>query len=157
MKIASGKKRTMLINFVTALFLMSMSLILMSFCGTENESNEVLIIITGIFFWCGLVGTATTFILMNISRRKNDNLSLDKKIDIRRIGLFRFFSNIYAVIFDVVMILSLCAFVIVLAAVENITVQLIVLAIFVFSFGMHCILNGINFTYIANLDRRVKR
>lgn len=37
MKITSEKKNTMLINFVTALFMMSMSLILMSFCGTENE------------------------------------------------------------------------------------------------------------------------
>lgn len=50
MKITSGKKNTMLINFVTALFMMSMSLILMSFCGTENESNRVLTIVTGIFF-----------------------------------------------------------------------------------------------------------
>ena len=49
MKITSGKKNTMLINFVTALFMMSMSLILMSFCGTENESNRVLTIVTGIF------------------------------------------------------------------------------------------------------------
>lgn len=79
MKITSGKKNTMLINFVTALFMMSMSLILMSFCGTENESNRVLTIVTGIFFWCGFIGTITAFIFMNITRRKNDKSASEKK------------------------------------------------------------------------------
>lgn len=156
MKITSEKKNTMLINFVTALFMMSMSLILMSFCGTENESNRVLTIVTGIFFWCGFIGTITAFIFMNITRRKNDK-SASEKNGILNIGLFRFFSNTCAGVFDVIMILSLCAFIVVLVVADNISVQLIIMAIFVFSFGMHCILNGINYKYIISKDRRVKK
>lgn len=156
MKITSGKKHTMLINFVTALFMMSMSLILMSFCGTENESNRALTIVTGIFFWCGFIGTITTFILMNMSRRKSEK-PVSGKNGILNIGLFRFFSNTFAGVFDVIMILSLCVFIVALIAADNIPVQLIIMAIFVFSFGMHCILNGINYKYIISKDRRVKK
>lgn len=55
------------------------------------------------------------------------------------------------------MILSLGTLIVVLAVVENTSIQLIIMAIFVFSFGMHCILNGINYKYIISKDRRVKK
>lgn len=156
MNIVLGKKHTMLINFVTSLFMVSMSLILMSFCSTENEPNKAIAIITGIFFWIGVIGTGMAFILMNMKRMKNEKMK-KVKTDIRNIGLFRFFSNTYAKVFDIIMILSLGTLIVVLAVVENTSIQLIIMAIFVFSFGMHCILNGINYKYIISKDRRVKK
>lgn len=105
----------------------------------------------GLMFWVSLLlGLITQGVLSH--RRKvwyaNHN---SRAAAARKIGLISWFKNRYAAIADVMTLLSLVATVVVYVLTDGVGYICYVMAfLLVFSFCMHCILNGKNFYYVKN-------
>lgn len=70
------------------------------------------------------------------------------KVSGKKFGLITFFKNKFAIIADIIMILSLIVTVIIVIMNATSFISFIVIAILLFSFEMHCILNGKYFNYL---------
>lgn len=104
-----------------------------------------IIVIVGIGFWVFLIlGIAAQVILSG--RRKawyrTQHIN-EKRSSVRRVGLISFFSNKIAVVADIAMVISLIGLVasVIITKATGYTCY-VFLAIFSFSFCLHCILNG---------------
>lgn len=142
-----GQKKILKYTFIAFLVLISVSLLLMPISNGTEESNRILTICAGLFFWLGLMGTLTMALVINRNRK------IDKKFKkefpkLKQLGIIHFFQNKYACIADVAMFISLVGFLISELWINVLFVSFFFLAVFVFSFGMHCMLNGINYKYL---------
>ena len=141
--------------FVVFLLVLSASFLLMPFSMSIDGAINPLIYFSGACFWIGLIGTIGFAISIN-TLRKSDKEFQENYANTKRIGIIQFFTNKSAMIADIVMIISLIVLIIVRVLKGNIILSFILIALFVFSFGMHCMLNGINYIYI-NDSRRKRR
>lgn len=140
--------------YVVFLFIFSASFLLMYFgMGADGMLNPWNII-AGACFWIGLIGTIFSAISIN-SMRRADMEFQESHADIKRIGIIHFFTNKPAIIADTLMMISLIGYIIMRLLKSYNILSYILIAIFVFTFGMHCMLNGINYIYIN--DSRSKR
>ncbi len=116
---------------------------------------SIVALVSGLLFWASLVCGIFTQIV--ISRRVKDWLAANrirKSSLIGRAGAISFFRNAYAVISDIVTIISLIGLLISMVLTHAVGyICYIFLAVFVFSFCMHCILNGNSFYIISNKDK----
>lgn len=120
---------------IISYFVSSISLALTSFVSYEDSlMKKIISIIIGILFWAGLV---VGIILIFVAKKQNENLSNAKGI-----GLISFFKNRPAICFDVIMIVSLIISIVVIVIQSESFIGSLIIALFVFSFEMHCILNG---------------
>lgn len=133
------------------LFISSFSIILVFFGDYEGELiNCICAYLVGIGFWGGLIFAYVLFGVLNARRKKQlkstENLNTEK-----RPGIICFFSNKYAKVFDILLVISLLLTVVFMfVPFLNQDAVIISLSVFLFSLHMHSILNGINFKYIQN-------
>lgn len=129
-------KKTKLWFVQIGTFFISSLAILLSYFASYESTKLVLAysIIVGIIFWTTLItGIALIFVI-------GRNFATEGKK--QKVGVVRFFSNKFALWCDIVMLVFLALTLIVcILKVESFWGS-IVLAIFVFSFEMHCVLNG---------------
>lgn len=107
------------------------------------------IIIAGIAFWVMLIIAVAAQLMLCVSMR--ESIKSDFSTKKRKIGLICFFGNRYAAVADLLMIVSMIILIIsfILTDASN-YFNYIILSVFVFSFSMHCVLNGRKFYYMIH-------
>lgn len=145
---ASLKKRKRQFSFyVIFLFVLAVSIILMPISSSMKETARIWLILNGFLFWTGILGTVFMAFRINHCRKKNDSFK-QMYPNLKRLGFIHFFQNKPAIIFDITMFISIIGFILTKIFVEELILPFAFLALFVFSFGMHCMLNGIGYLYI---------
>lgn len=157
MKRKNYKVKRLLFAFnILFLVMISLSVLLMPY-NSKTDGVTGMKILTGVMFWSGLIGTIFFAGLINYFRRK-DKLFNKAAEKYNKFALIHFFQNRPAKVFDVMLILAVSGFAFVLIFDLNLFFKFSFLSAIIFSFGMHCMLNGINFVYVMNKRiRRVKR
>ena len=153
MKNSCRERQKKFILFIVFLFFLSASIALMPFGTAWREKSMVPLIVAGALFWIGLIGTIGMAVRINMSRRASRNFR-EAYPDFRKLGLIHFFQNKPAIVFDIALFASLIWFIV--AKLLNLSdgMQFAAMALIVFAFGMHCMLNGINYIYINYHVRR---
>ena len=149
------RRRKMLLHYVLALAILAIAIVLMPFAMQLKERTMLLIYISGLFLWAGLIGSFAIAIHINRSRRQSPVFQ-ELYPNAKRSGLTHFFQNKQATKADVALLGSLFALVLVCLVWSNQIAIFICIAFTVFSFGMHCMLNSINYVYINYRLRREK-
>lgn len=135
---------------IIALAALALSVFIMPICSKmELESGgNGLLIINGLLFWGSLLSLTAISVYFCLLRRRSD-FTKQKLPGYKRLGLIHFWQNPRAKIADIIMIVSVVAFVGWMIWKNGTTeVAFFLLAIFLFSFGMHCLLNGAGYLYI---------
>lgn len=145
------------LGFSIIFFLMlSVSFLLMPL-GNEasTESISLYTLIAGLMFWISIIMGIITQCVLAYRRKNWQAIHRIKKARVaQRIGLISFFKNSYAAIADAATILSLIGLVIVMIATQGSGyICYVCISLFVFSFSMHCILNGKVFYYVVNQNK----
>lgn len=148
------RRRKMLLYYEIAVLVLAIAFVLMPFAMQLRDRSMVLIYIAGFLLWIGLIGCIVTTIHINRSRKKSPVFQ-DLFPNAKRCGLTHFFQNKQAVKTDVALFASLLAL-IACSIWGNQIAIFICIAFTVFSFGMHCMLNSINYLYINYRLRRDK-
>lgn len=148
----ASKKRSedkYLIFIIAGFLLSSATVFLIPFASfKEHGIAYTLAYAIGGVFWLGLIISLIAMIILNFRRVKNEKGS-KKAIKYGTIGLFKFFSNKAAVIFDAAFILSaIVQIALIIIGVDNQIISIIVLFLIVFTFEMHCVFNGRNYFYL---------
>lgn len=121
-----------------------------------GRASKWVVYVIATMFWVSWIAIIAATLLLSRVRES----ALRKKPDLTRyrgVGVVKFFQNKYAVVADIVMSVALIAFVAVILWAEHLLVlSFILLAILIFSFGMHCILNGVNYKFVTEIRRRKK-
>ena len=135
----------LLLYIQTGLFaLCGIAVICMPFVEyTVSTMNTVFSVIIGVAFWAGLLGGIICDLLLSKKRKAASAQG-------GRPGIITFFSNRLAKIADIAAAISFAASVAVLVSGTTAAAGAIALGMFVFSFAMHCVLNGKNYHYITN-------
>lgn len=139
----------LLYGYILFMVVLAASVLVMPFTSKNGITNNTLMYISGGLFWLGLIGTIVMAVVINNHRKRNSKLSKTAGSD-GQLGLIHFFQNKEASVCDVIMIASLVCFIGSTMIRVDQVVQFILLATFIFSFGMHCMLNGINYKIIKN-------
>ncbi len=152
-KVAERRRKNMMLLYTVFLGVLSAAFCLMPIGSSMKDETMMYLYIAGVEFWLGLVGTIVMALKINkrrkISYRFNEQYSKHKQF-----GLVHFFQNTEATIADVIMFISIVGLIIAKIWISEIIVFFVFLAVFIFSFGMHCMLNGINYKYIKYKVRR---
>lgn len=152
---SSRRRRFMFTTYVGFLCLWSISFLLMPLSSSSKEKS-FLLFLPGLSFWIGLLGTIVTAFYINIRRKRSFRFNALYP-DMKKIGVVHFFQNQWAVVFDITLFVSIIGYVIAKIYIRGLTIQFIFLSLFAFSFGMHCMLNGICYEYINYKNRRVEK
>lgn len=148
MKNENSKGKVFLFLSIISFFIMSATFLVMPLIKIDIDSSEnIYNILIGIVFWITLIlGIINLFL-----SRKNIQIKDMKK----GIGLIRFFQNKIAVIFDVLLIISIIGLIILTLATDGtLYICYIFFSLVIFSFIMHCILNGKIFNYLVMNKKR---
>lgn len=143
------RRQQMFRYYVISLATLSFSIFLMPIVNSFKNETKIPMYIVGALFWIALLSTIRMAIRINSSRRKNSAFN-SKYGNLKRLALIHFFQNKKALIMDAIMFASLIAFVITRLVTNNLIIQFLFVSMFAFSFGMHCMLNGINYIYIKH-------
>lgn len=136
------------ISYILFLGIISLAILFMPMVNQKSEKTMIPLMITGICFWIGFIGVIVSALLLNVMRKKDNTFKIRKRSPFF-VGAFCFFQNIYGMIADIFTVISGIGFVIVLKLISNLYVQFSFLALFVLSFGIHCMLNGICYKYVC--------
>lgn len=135
------KEKSMLYAQIASFAVSSCSLIFSFMTSDATTAGRVGSITIGIIFWLGLIAGIVFTILLSKQIKATG-------VHKGKIGLITFFSNPIAIVFDSLMILSLIGSVLIIVFKSEQLIGYFVIALFIFSFEMHCILNGKNYLYI---------
>jgi len=144
MKKLVNRLKKLLNFFALSTFIMSISFLLMPLATSysDKNNNKIMLIIVGLVFWISLLICVISILLANKLRKKILSNIKNTKENQKK-GIFTFFSNKYALVFDLLMFISLISFAIVIAKrKQNEYIAYIILSVLIFSFSMHCMLNG---------------
>jgi hypothetical protein len=158
MNMAESNKVLRIMFFISlfCIFIMSGSILLMPLASEMFfEGSNTLLIATGLMFWIPLFGGYVLLAVINSTRKKV--AKKHKQHRLLRIGLIRFFSNIWAFAADLVFVISLIGFVVSMLNDPFSYFAFVLLFITVFSFQLHCILNGENYRFIFSYKTRTKQ
>ena len=148
------------LGFSIFFFLMlSVSFLLMPFgSDTPVEGISPYTLVAGLMFWISVImGIATQCVLAYRRRDWYAIHRIRKARSSQKIGLLSFFKNFYAIIADVVATISLIGLVISMIETQGTGyVCYVFVSLFVFSFSMHCILNGKVFYHITNQNKMLQ-
>ena len=140
--------RTLLVLAVLAFFLMSVSFAFMPIAGIGW--------IPGVLFWGGFLSGIILVVLLEVRRRaffiacKEDYKRLQKP----RNGLLSFGSNLPAIVADCLLAVGVLATVLAFVLTEGTGLACYsCISVTLFSFCMHCILNGRIYVYSKNRDK----
>lgn len=143
----------MLLLYICALAITAVATFIMSFVDPISIAAKPFFYIVCASFWLGIIGALCMAIRIN--RMRKSDKRFNKQIGCyRQLGVIRFFQNTEAIIADIAMIVSVAVLVICEIWIKNITLFFAGVAMLIFSFGIHCMLNGINYLYIKNNMRR---
>ena len=145
------RKKNLLIFQIAALCVLSQSILCMPL--TSQASNSIASYINATVFWFSIIWLFAASVVLCRIRRKNyvTKRGFKKRT---KLGLTHFFQNRQATIIDIIMLISLVGFIaLVIWAPTQQLPGFILLALMVFSFGMHCILNGTNYVYVMEHKR----
>lgn len=145
-----------LVLYMVFLLIWSVAVLVMPIASAQKEVTKIPMYISGGCFWFGLIGTITMAVNINLLRRKNATAK-NKHPEGKQLGILSFFRNKWAKIADIVMFASGIGFATVKLWINNIYLLFILAAIFLFSFGMHCMLNGKSYSYLNYKVRREKK
>ncbi len=135
--------------YIFFLSLWSVSIAFMPVASALRDTAAWLLYINGGAFWGGMFGTVIITIVLSRFRK----IFSEHTVKISSIGLLNFFQNKKALIFDILMIIFLIFFLMAVTIINNIFLSFFLLAGVLFSGGMHCMLNGINYKYIKSDGR----
>lgn len=147
------RKKQMFAHYVIFLLVWTISIFLMYIASMYKDATKVPTLIAGGVFWIGLIGTLGSARKIN-NTRKNSYIFKKENSRIKQFGLIFFFKNKEATVADIAMIVSLLGFAAVRIYADSLFLLFFFLAVFVFSFGMHCLLNGKNYIYLKYKVRR---
>ena len=143
------RQQKMLRYYTIALIALSLSVFLMPIVNGIKTSTKIPIYMDGALFWIAFISTVRMVVKINRSRRRSPSFN-ERYGELKKLGLIHFFQNKEAVIMDAMMFVSLIAFIVVRFLRWSTTVCFLFVSMFLFSFGMHCMLNGINYIYIKH-------
>ena len=144
----------MMYLFTGFLFLCASAIALMPWGNEMKDKTMLIMYCSGASFWVGLIGTI--YMALRINRNRKGSYRFNELFGNRKqLGLIHFFQNTEALIVDVAMVISLITLIVARLCSANLQVIYVIIAVFVFSFGMHCMLNGMNYKYI-NYSKYVK-
>lgn len=125
--------------------------ILLCILNPKSDKDErTVIFITSAVFWAGLIAEQAFIWLANFQRKK---LSDNKKGGYP--GIISFFKTKVGKVSDIILIISVIAFIIMSTAEISVNVvQFIILFLIVLSFRFHCITNGKNYSYKSEKKKR---
>lgn len=135
-----------LFGYIAFLTVLSFSVFLMPFAIKVADKSMILTYTSGILFWIGLIGTLAVAVYITVLRRQNRGFV--KANPKKQLGLIHFFQNTPASICDILMFVSLFGFIFTDVWTRTTILPFIFLSLLIFSFGMHCMLNGSNYIYI---------
>lgn len=147
------RRKQMLWLFTGFLAALAFGIFLMPIGSLNKDRTIIPMYVSGILFWIGIIGTVVMAFRINRSRKISYRFN-EQYGNLKQFGLIHFFQNQEAVIIDIGMFVSIIAFIIAKICTRNLIVSFIFLALFVFTFGMHCMLNGINYRYLKYKVRR---
>lgn len=142
-------KQQMLFLYTAFLFLLAVSVAIMPIGSAMADKFKVWIYISGTAFWLGSIGTIIMICIINYCRKK-DTAFNELYPNLKQLGLINFLKNKYACVADVAVIVSMLGFIITKIYMFELFIPFIFLAMTIFFFGMHCMLNGINYVYIKH-------
>lgn len=145
-------KKRLLSVYILFLALLSLSISVMPFAVRLSDKIMLLSYLSGIMFWSGLTGTIVSAAVITRSKRKSRQFSKENP-ECRKIGIIHFFQNRTAAVYDILMGIVFAGLVITCVLLPTSSVPLVFLSLFIFSFGMHCMLNGSNYIYIKTLQK----
>lgn len=151
------RRKEMLILYIGFLLLMSLSIAFMPTGYNVKEKSYILLYCIGACFWIGFAGVI--YMCYRISNKRKNNYRFNELFgNHKQLGLIHFFQNKEALIVDVMMFMTISIFVIAKVCGSNLQVFFIIFALFIFLFGMHCMLNGMNYKYIklSNFEKEKK-
>ena len=150
----SKKRRKEMLNFfIFYLSLLSLAIALMPAGNALKGSTKILMYCSGTGSWIGLIGTIYMALRINHNRKGSYRFH-ELNGDQKQLGLTHFFKNREAIIIDSLMFISIISVIIVKLCNAGLQLLFVFFALFVFSFGMHCMLNGINYKYLKYKVRR---
>lgn len=151
--VSTAPAKRLLYGYVGFLLLLTTALALMPLGNALKEETRLVMYGCGVGFWVGIIGTLVTAMAFNRcgKRARADAQTANTG---KRCGLIRFFQNKEASIADIGMLICLVGFILAELCEGMLFLAFVFLALFVFSFGMHCVLNGINYRYMKNKKRR---
>lgn len=139
---------------VISFFFMSASFLMMPFDFAEIGLPWMDFVPGGVFWFFMLMGTVAQVIL-TATRRKTAGRK--RRVGRRTVGVFSFFRNTPAILADVTCAISLLALVAAFMLTEQSGYSCYVcLTVFLFSFCMHCILNGKNYYFLNHQVSNLK-
>ena len=141
------RRQMMLKSFVIFLILVSLSVALMPLGTKIKEISKLPLNAIGLLLWIGLIGTILSAVRINISRKRSPVFK-DLYGNKKKLGLIHFFQNRYAIICDCALFLSIIGLILSRFVFNHLGIRFIFISLFVFSFGMHCMLNGVDYIYI---------
>lgn len=128
-----AKSKKMILAQIISFAISSLMICLSPICSYDEEKAKMIMsIIISVFFWIGLI----VGIIFNIL------LSKDNKLLKGKMGIISFFKNKAAIIFDILFVISLILSLIVVVSKTALAIGSVAIAICIFSFEMHCVLNG---------------
>lgn len=143
------RRQKMLRYYTVALVILSLSILLIPIVNDIKTSTKIPLYMDGVLFWIGFFSTIRTAVKINKSRRRS--LTFNERYGkLKKLGLIHFFQNKAAAMMDAMMFVSLIVFIAARFLGWSITVRFLLVSMFLFSFGMHCMLNGINYIYIKH-------
>lgn len=125
---------------------------------TPTENISAYTMVAGLMFWISIIMGIVTQCVLAHRRRSWYVIHRIRKVSAtQKVGLISFFKNSYAIVADVVTILSLIGLVIAMIATQGTGyICYVLVSLFVFSFSMHCILNGKVFYHIINQNKMLQ-
>ncbi len=146
-RVSRRRKKRQFVLYSVFLLIWSIAILLMPIASMQREVTHIPMFISGGGFWIGLIGTIAMAVMINNARKRSDRLR-NKRPEVKRVGLISFFQNREATIADISMFVSIVCFIVTRICMDNIYWLFVFLATFVFSFGMHCMLNGKSYIYL---------
>lgn len=147
------QRKRMFYLYTMFLAIVSLSVFLMPWGMKMAESTMLVTYISGVMFWIGLIGTIAMAGYITYSRRKSIGFQ-DRYPQLKQLGIIHFFQNMPALICDILMFLSVIGFAVMRIWFGKTIYPFVFLSLLIFSFGMHCMLNGSNYIYVNYQTRR---
>ncbi len=119
--------------------LLGLSFLVMPIEGAA-DTKKYLTILPGIVFWGSLIGGVVSYSMFALGVKKQIALKEGCK---NTLGLIAFFTNQYAIVADITMMISFAATIAVMLLTDGSAyICYLLLALFVWSFSMHCVCNA---------------
>lgn len=146
-------QKILLFTSIMFMFLFSASFLLMPIASQRSlEGKSIVLLINGLWFW--ITGIIALILYMIINQNRKKQLRNINDIENTKSGIIQFFSNSWAKAVDCLFLVSLIGLIIFIIILPQSYFVFIFAFISVFTFLMHCVLNGKNFKYIiGNLNQ----